>query len=83
MEFHTAHKFAILAHDETVYRQLGQIVARAGSVPIEECAESYIALLMQGMKTLTTPKKHANVLMHIMGFFKEDLEKTTRLNCCA
>ena len=50
-------------------------MARAGSVPIEECAESYIALLMQGMKTLTTPKKHANVLMHIMGFFKEDLEK--------
>lgn len=75
VEFHTVHKFAILAHDETVYRQLGQIVARAGSVPIEECAESYIALLMQGMKTLTTPKKHANVLMHIMGFFKEDLEK--------
>ena len=37
------------------------------------CAE-YIALLMSAMKVLTTPKKHANVLMHIMGFFKESLD---------
>jgi uncharacterized protein YbgA (DUF1722 family) len=28
---------------------------------------------MRAMKVLTTPKKHANVLMHIMGFFKESL----------
>jgi uncharacterized protein YbgA (DUF1722 family) len=28
---------------------------------------------MGAMKVLTTPKKHANVLMHIMGFFKKSL----------
>ena len=28
---------------------------------------------MCAMKILITPKKHANVLMHIMGFFKESL----------
>jgi uncharacterized protein YbgA (DUF1722 family)/uncharacterized protein YbbK (DUF523 family) len=73
VEFHTAQKFAVLAHDETVYRELGRIVAKAGEGDISEACEAYIALLMKGMSVLTTPKKHANVLMHIMGFFKESL----------
>lgn len=72
--FHTAHKFAILAHDEGMYRELGRIVADAGNQDINDCADQYLTILMQAMKVLTTPKKHANVLMHIMGFFKESLE---------
>lgn len=71
--FHTSQKFAMLAHDEPIYRELGRIVAEAGSGDLEDCANRYISLLMQGMKKLTTPGKHANVLMHIMGFFKDSL----------
>ena len=71
--FHTAHKFAVLAHDEPSYRELGRIVAEAGRGDIHECCERYISLLMHSMRVLTTPGKHANVLMHIMGFFKEAL----------
>ncbi len=73
VEFHTAQKFAVLSHDEQIYRELGRIVAKAGKGDIDECCQAYIKLLMEGMKVLTTPKKHANVLMHIMGFFKESL----------
>ena len=71
--FHTSQKFAVLSHDEPVYRELGRIVAKAGEGDLEENCEAYFSLLMEGMKVLTTPKKHANVLMHIMGFFKESL----------
>lgn len=71
--FHTQHKFAIASHDETIYRELGRMVADAGKADLGECCERYLTLLMRGMKILTTPKKHANVLMHIMGFFKESL----------
>ncbi len=74
VDFHTAHKFSILAHDEPAYRELGRMVAEAGKKDIETFADEYISLLMHAMKVLTTPKKHANVLMHIMGFFKEQLE---------
>ena len=76
--FHTAHKFAILAHDEPGYRRLGQIVAQAGSTDIDSCAAEYLALLMQSMKKLSTPGKHANVLMHIMGYFKESLSASDK-----
>ncbi len=73
VKFHTVQKFAVLAHDEPAYRELGRIVAGVGTRDIDDCCRDYIALLMSAMKVLTTPKKHANVLMHIMGFFKESL----------
>lgn len=71
--FHTSQKFSVLAHDETIYRELGRIVAKVGEGDIHQSCQDYIQLLMKGLKVLTTPKKHANVLMHIMGFFKESL----------
>jgi uncharacterized protein YbgA (DUF1722 family)/uncharacterized protein YbbK (DUF523 family) len=73
VKFHTVQKFAILAHDEPAYRELGRIVAGATTRDIEVRCRDYISLLMRAMKVLTTPKKHANVLTHIMGFFKESL----------
>lgn len=73
VKFHTVQKFAVLAHDEPAYRELGRIVAGVGKRDINDCCRDYISLLMSAMKVLTTPKKHANVLMHIMGFFKESL----------
>jgi uncharacterized protein YbgA (DUF1722 family)/uncharacterized protein YbbK (DUF523 family) len=74
VDFHTRHKFSVLAHDEKVYRELGRLVADAGGADIPALAERYIALLMTAMRKRATPRKHANVLMHIMGFFKDRLD---------
>ncbi|MEN8763260.1 MAG: DUF523 and DUF1722 domain-containing protein [Thiogranum sp.] len=74
IEFHTDHKFSILAHDESAYRQLGQIVADAGSADLLQLAEQYAVLLMVAMKKRATPKLHSNVLMHIMGFLKDKID---------
>ena len=71
--FHTAHKFFIQAHDEATYRELGRVVADAGRGNIKEVAQAYVARMMQGLKRQATPRKNANVLMHIMGFFKKQL----------
>lgn len=72
--FHTAHKFLVLAHHEPGYRALGRLVADAGTADLKQLGENYLALLMQSLKHHATPKKQANVLMHIMGFFKEQLD---------
>jgi len=71
VDFHTRHKFSVLAHDEPVYRELGRLVAEAGKDDVAGTAGEYIRLLMHALKKLATPKQHTNVLMHIMGFFKE------------
>jgi uncharacterized protein YbgA (DUF1722 family) len=75
VDFHTRHKFSVLAHDEPAYRELGRLVADAGKRDIDAVAGEYIRLLMRALRNIATPKQHANVLMHITGFFKEDLER--------
>jgi len=74
VDFHTRHKFNVLAHDEPAYRELGRLVADAGKGNLDVRAESYIKMLMGALKKIATPKLHANVLMHIMGFVKQHLD---------
>ena len=73
VDFHTRHKFLVLAHNESVYRELGPLVARAGNQDRQAVAEAYFTRLMQGLKSHATPARHANVLEHILGFFKHKL----------
>ena len=74
VDFHTRHKFSVLAHDEPSYRELGRLVADAGRRDISAVASEYIRLLMPALARISTPKQHANVLMHILGFFKGDID---------
>lgn len=71
--FHTAHKLLMMAHSPVVYREMGKLVATAGTAPEEELFRRYGEMLMKGFTLQATPKKNANVLMHIMGYFKKQL----------
>ncbi|MBD3610505.1 MAG: DUF1722 domain-containing protein [Gammaproteobacteria bacterium] len=73
VEFHSRHKFTVLAHDEKVYRELGRLVADAGKADLKQLGKNYMSLLMTAMNQLATTKSHTNVLQHIMGFFKDKL----------
>ncbi len=74
VDFHTRHKFALLAHAEPEYRQLGKLVAAAKAVPRGELRSRYETLFMTGMKKIATAKKNCNVLLHMLGFFKKELD---------
>ncbi|NNF96000.1 MAG: DUF1722 domain-containing protein [Halobacteria archaeon] len=73
VEFHTQHKFNLLAHDETTYRQLGRMIAEINKGNLQAVANNYLDILMTGLKKPASRKRHTNVLMHIMGFFKNQL----------
>lgn len=73
VEFHTQHKFLLLAHDEVIYRELGPLVAAARPDNLEATAEQYIAKLMSALKKTATRKRHTNVLMHLSGYLKSVL----------
>lgn len=73
VDFHTRHKFSVLAHDEPAYRTLGRLVSDAGAGDLEALATAYIRVLMQALRKIATPKQHANVLGHILGFFKDSI----------
>lgn len=71
IEFHTSHKLLMLAHSPRHYSSLGQLVAGAKRVKREGLFSAYIQGFMDGMRLIATPKKNANVLMHIAGYFKK------------
>jgi len=73
VDFHTRHKLLILSHSPKHYQVMGKLVARAKDLPLKELYQQYQAILMESLELKTTPKKNANVLMHMMGYFKERL----------
>jgi uncharacterized protein YbgA (DUF1722 family)/uncharacterized protein YbbK (DUF523 family) len=73
VEFHTQHKLLILSHSPKHYRIMGNLVAGAKGIPLKELYQQYQTILMEALQVKATPKKNANVLMHMMGYFKEQL----------
>ena len=73
VDFHTRHKLLILSHSPKHYQTMGKWVAHAKDLPLKELYQQYQTLLLESLQLKTTPKKNANVLMHMMGYFKEQL----------
>lgn len=73
VEFHTAHKFLLMAYDQRSLQALGRLVANADHRPHNELLDKYESLLSQ---TLARPPKYSNainVLQHTLGYFSRQL----------
>jgi uncharacterized protein YbgA (DUF1722 family)/uncharacterized protein YbbK (DUF523 family) len=73
VDFHTRHKLLIMSHSPKHYGILGKLVAQMKEIPLPEMYERYQTLLMEALRLKTTIKKNANVLLHVMGYFKKNL----------
>ena len=73
VSFHTAHKYLLLAHSPTAYARLGRLVAQLKGESMPAWLDRYRDAFMRALQVPATPKKHVNVLQHIMGFFKDRL----------
>lgn len=73
IRFHAAHKYFIMAHSEKHMRQMGKLVGDITAKGIGCTWDEYEVLLLDALKVIATPKKHANVLEHMLGFFKKSL----------
>ncbi len=73
VDFHTRHKLLLLSHSSEIYRQMGKLVATAGTAPVADLFAAYETLLMKGMRLPATVSKQVNVLHHLLGYFKKQL----------
>lgn len=73
IDFHTKHKLLLMAHSPAHYKSLGKLVAEVKSYQLQDFALVYLEQLMTGLKKTATRSKHQNVLLHILGYFKQDL----------
>ena len=73
VEFHSRHKYMLMAHSSDSVKELGRIVAAQNRQNQDETKDKYLAALMKALDYKVTPKKNRNVMMHIMGYFKKNL----------
>ncbi|NIQ02676.1 MAG: DUF1722 domain-containing protein [Nitrospinaceae bacterium] len=73
VEFHTAHKFLLMAHSRKHYDALGRLVAQAKQMTPLDLKNRYAEEFMRALSYKSTPKKNTDVLYHMLGFFKKQL----------
>jgi uncharacterized protein YbgA (DUF1722 family)/uncharacterized protein YbbK (DUF523 family) len=72
IRFHETHKFVLMAHSQAGTKELGILIAGAAS------SEVYLRKFSEVMKRAPSRKSHTNVLQHLAGFLKRDLNAQDR-----
>lgn len=78
VEFHTKHKLLVLSHSNKHYQEMGRLVAGAKKISLQKLFEDYQKQLMEALTLRATPKKNTNVLMHMAGYFRNQLSSEER-----
>lgn len=76
--FHTVHKLALMAHSPAAYRTLGAAVGAVAKAPVARTVEAYGRGFMEALRIPATRGRHANVLQHMLGYFREVLPPADR-----
>jgi uncharacterized protein YbgA (DUF1722 family)/uncharacterized protein YbbK (DUF523 family) len=83
VRFHTSHKLVLLSHSTHAYARLGRLVAGAKATDRSALRTQYTAGFMDALAAIATPKRHANVLQHMAGYFKKTLDAASRAELLA
>lgn len=76
--FHARHKLLLLAHNQSVYRELGRELGELETLT-DVFLESYILRLMKALSLPASRKDHTNVLQHVQGYFKQHIDSSSRV----
>lgn len=83
VRFHTAQKLTLMAHVPEAYRRLGRLVASGKAVARPAFEERYCSQFMEALGVIATPRRHVNVLQHMLGYFKQTLDRDSRAELLA
>lgn len=76
--FHARAKLSIMAHSPQAYRELGRFVAGVGARTLTRSLREYGERLQEALRRLATPAKHTNVLQHLAGHLKREIDEADR-----
>jgi uncharacterized protein YbgA (DUF1722 family)/uncharacterized protein YbbK (DUF523 family) len=83
VRFHTTHKLTLMAHSPAAYQVLGRLVADGASLGQHDLERAYRAVFMEALSTIATRRRHVNALQHMVGYFKERLDRTSKAELLA
>lgn len=78
LDFHSRHKYLLMAHNQNGYKAIGRFLAKAHDLPIAQAQQAYLSQLMQALSKPATKLGHSNVLQHILGYLKRALPGPVR-----
>ncbi|WES69832.1 DUF523 and DUF1722 domain-containing protein [Superficieibacter sp. HKU1] len=82
--YHSRYKLLLLAHSQPKYRELGRFVAAINEwASLEDYFVEYRQRLMDLMSMPTSRRNHTNVLMHVQGYFRKQLNSRQRQELAA
>lgn len=70
LDFHTRHKFTLMAHSVEAYKTLGRMLSDLSQGNIDSQAKTYFSALMRALAIPASRKRHTNVLQHLQGYLK-------------
>lgn len=73
VEFHSRYKYFVMAHGQALYKRLGQLVAKAGVLPLDALVNDYAQILFLGILKPPSRRNHTNVLYHLLGYLKQEV----------
>lgn len=71
VEFHSRYKYFVMSHSQALYKRLGQLVAKAGLIPLPELLATYSRDLFTSITKPPSRRNHSNVLYHLLGYLKQ------------
>lgn len=72
--FHSRFKYVLLAHEEARTRELGAWLAQQSGEVTELTRNHYLSTFMGILQQRATRKRHVNVLQHLQGFLKDEID---------
>ncbi len=75
VDFQRRHKLLLMAHSPELARRLGALVAGLGTPQkLDRILPEYEKLLLAALKQRATVRRNVNVLQHMLGYFKKQLD---------
>lgn len=76
--FHQKHKYMLMEYAPSEVSALGRIAGNSDKTDFEITYVNYITLFSEVMREQPTIKTRRNVFYHLLGYFKNDLDKTEK-----
>ncbi len=73
-DYHKNYKLILMAKSTEAYRELGRIAATVNKQNFADVREAYFSRFMEVMAIVPSRGQHVNVLMHILGYLKTQLQ---------
>lgn len=75
VSFHSWHKMTLMAHSPTIMREMGKLIGNQSNLKADEVFTNYQILLDKNLNQAKTTKKNVDVLMHLFGHFKKEIDQ--------